>query len=295
MTAEKNTIIVMGMTATMMFVEIIMGIVSGSMALLADGIHMGSHTVALGISVIAYVFARNRARDERFSFGTGKVNALAGYTSAILLGVFALSMAWESIERLFNPVQIAFNQALLVAILGLIINGISVWILDGRRNHAQDEEHAAKHIGHTHQHADHNLRSAYMHVLADAMTSILAIIALLSGKFLGFMWMDALMGLVGAVMVGRWSTALITSSGGILLDKRGPDHIRKPLMEAIESTNGNRISDLHIWGIGPDIFSAAISIVTEFPKNPDDYKNLIPNNLGIVHSTIEVHKCITCE
>jgi cation diffusion facilitator family transporter len=286
---EKRTIIVAIITATMMIVEIITGILFGSMALLADGIHMGSHAVALGISVVAYIYARRYAGDRRFSFGTGKVNALAGYTSAIILAIFALSMVWESIERFFNPVEIIFNQAILVAIIGLIVNVVSVLILGDRHSHSHS--HQGKNEQQSHQHADHNLRAAYLHVLADALTSVLAIFALLSGKYLGLIWMDPLMGIIGAVMVIRWSLGLWRETSSLLLDQQASEEVQREIITAIETQGSDRVSDLHIWSIGPNIFSATISIVTDDPKSSQEYKENLPQKIGLVHSTIEVLKC----
>ena len=200
---EQRTLIVIAITATMMVFEIGAGLAFGSMALLADGLHMGSHTVALGITAFAYFYARKHAHDRRFSYGTGKVNALAGFSSAILLAVFALAMVWESVNRFFNPVEIIFNQAIAVAVIGLVVNALSVLIL-GHNDHEKDH-HLSQH---SHSHSDHNLRAAYLHVLADALTSLLAIFALSAGKFFGLIWMDPLMGVVGAVLVSRWSWSL---------------------------------------------------------------------------------------
>jgi len=289
---ERRTLWVIVITATMMVIEITTGLAYGSMALLADGLHMGSHTAALGITTVAYIYTRRRAADARFSFGTGKVNAFAGYTSAVLLALFALLMAWESIHRLYNPVTIAFNQAIFVAVLGLIVNGASMLML-GDQHHDHDHDHAhdhAQHHGHTHGHTDHNLRAAYLHVLADALTSLLAIFALLAGKYLGLNWMDPAMGVVGAVLVARWSLGLIRDTSGILLDHQAPDSILEQTRAAIERVDGNHVADLHIWSIGPGIYSASLAIVSNTPKPPEKYKALIPGNLGIVHTVIEVHR-----
>lgn len=281
---ERRTLWVIFITATMMVVEITTGLAYGSMALLADGLHMGSHTAALGITTIAYVYTRRRATDSRFSFGTGKVNAFAGYTSAVLLALFALLMAWESFVRFFNPVEIAFNQAITVAILGLVVNGASMFMLGGHHDHSHDHHHG-------HSHADHNLRAAYLHVLADALTSLLAIFALLAGKYLGLNWMDPAMGIVGAILVARWSVGLIRDTSGILLDHQAPTAMQEKARTAIEDIDDNRVADLHIWSIGPNIYSATFSIVSDSPKPPDHYKSLIPKELGIVHSIVEVHQC----
>jgi len=284
---EIRTIIVIALTATMMVVEIVAGIAYGSMALLADGIHMASHAAALSISAFAYVYARRRARDERFSFGTGKVNSLGGYTGAILLGLFALMMAWESVHRLINPVDIVFNQAIFVAVLGLIVNGASVVILGhGDHHHAHEHEHQ-EHHGHHH---DHNLRAAYLHVLADALTSVLAIVALLAGKYYGLDWMDPVMGIVGAALITHWSLGLLRSTSKVLLDRQGPQHIRDAIVAAIEDHDDNRVADLHLWSIGPSIYAAEIVIVTPHPQLPENYKKLIPSDPKVVHVTVEVHR-----
>lgn len=283
---ERRTLWVILITATMMVVEITTGLAYGSMALLADGLHMASHTAALGITTIAYVYTRRCAADSRFCFGTGKVNAFAGYTSAVLLALFALLMAWESVTRLFNPVEIAFNQAIVVAVLGLFVNGASMIMLGGHHHHDHDHDHQ-----HNHAHADHNLRAAYLHVLADALTSLLAIFALLAGKFLGLNWMDPAMGIVGAILVARWSLGLIRDTSGILLDHQAPSFILEQTRVAIEGIDGNRISDLHIWSIGPGIYSATLAVVSDAPKPPEYYKSLIPKDLGIVHTIVEVHHC----
>ena len=288
---ERRTLWVISITATMMVIEITTGIAYGSMALLADGLHMGSHTAALGITTIAYVYTRRCATDSRFCFGTGKVNAFAGYTSAILLALFALLMAYESVNRLFNPIEIAFNQAIVVAVLGLLVNGVSMLMLgDHHHGHDHHHNHDHGHDHHSHTHTDHNLRAAYLHVLADALTSLLAIFALLAGKFLGLNWMDPVMGIVGATLVARWSLGLIRDTSGILLDHQAPGAILDRVNAAIEGVDGNRITDLHVWSIGPGIFSATITVVSNAPKPPEYYKVLIPDDLGIVHSTVEVHR-----
>jgi cation diffusion facilitator family transporter len=289
---ERRTLIVVVLTATMMIVEIVAGLAYGSMALLADGLHMGSHAAALGMAFVAYVVARRYARDERFTFGTGKVNSLAGFTSAVVLVLFALAMAGESVDRLLHPVPIAFDQAILVAFLGLIVNGASIFILGvdhGAHRHERSVD-AARH-SHSHAHEDHNLRGAYLHVLADALTSLLAIFALLAGRFLGLNWMDPVMGVVGAILVARWSWGLLRDSGRILLDHQAAPRILAALREAIESHADNRVADLHVWSVGPGIHAAAIAVVTDEPQPPDHYKTLLPEGLGLLHVTVEVHPC----
>lgn len=287
---ESRTLIVIALTAVTMVVEIITGWLFGSMALLADGLHMGSHAVALTISAVAYVYARKRAGDTRFSFGTGKVNALGGFTGAILLAGFALLMAGESIHRFIEPVPIAFNSAILVAVVGLIVNGLSVLIL-GDHGHSHGHDHHHEH-GHAHEHHhdhqnDHNLRSAYLHVMADALTSVLAIAALLSGKYLGWNWMDPAMGIVGALLVARWSLGLIRQTSAVLLDRQD-DEAAEVIRDALESDGSARVTDLHVWSIGPGLHAAEIVIYDTEPEQPATYKARLPAQLGLVHITIEV-------
>ncbi len=267
-----------------MVVEIATGILFGSMALLADGLHMASHAAALSINVFAYIYARRHAHDHRYTFGTGKVNALGGFTGAILLALFALIMAWESIKRFVYPVEIAFNPAIFVAVLGLIVNGVSVFILGYQNDHQHRDGN-----DHDHHH-DHNLKAAYLHVLADALTSLLAIFALLTAKYLGLVWMDPFMGIVGAILVSRWSFGLIRDAGGVLLDKRGSEEIITKIKNCIEKDEKNRISDLHLWSVGPNIYAVIITVVTSNPKPAEHYKQLIPSDLNLVHVTVEVHQ-----
>jgi cation diffusion facilitator family transporter len=275
-----------------MIVEIVAGLAFGSMALLADGLHMGSHASALAISLFAYRYTRAHARDARFNFGTGKVNSLAAFASASMLALIALAMAWESIARFLSPVSIGFNQAILVAVLGLIVNGACLAILGGHghshgkgRRKQDEEEH------HAHDHKDHNLRSAYLHVLADALTSVLAVLALLAGKYLGQQWLDPFMGLVGAALVVNWSRGLLRSSARVLLDLQAPDEVKEAIRKAIESEGDNRVSDLHVWSVGPGIYAAEVAIVSSRPLDPDSYYSLLPKELGLVHATFETHLC----
>jgi cation diffusion facilitator family transporter len=290
--------IVIVITAVMMVVEIGAGLAYGSMALLADGLHMASHAAALGIAAFAYIYARRHAHDNRFSFGTGKVNALAGFTGALLLALFALIMAWESVLRLVQPVAIEFSQAIFVAVLGLLVNGISMLVLGPAGHHphegdehpgapAHDEHHPHDHHRDLH-HGDHNLRAAYLHVLADALTSVLAIVALLAAKFLGWRWMDPLMGIIGAVMVARWSWGLLRTTSGVLLDHQAPLALRRALCEAVEAGAAGRVTDLHLWAIGPGLYAAALIVVSEEPRSAADYKALLPSGLGLAHVTVEV-------
>jgi cation diffusion facilitator family transporter len=300
---ESRTQIVIAITATMMVIEIAAGVLFGSMALLADGLHMASHAVALGINAYAYAYARRHARDASYSFGTGKVNTLGGFTGAVLLAAFALLMASESVQRLVSPIPIAFNQAIWVAVLGLVVNGLSMLILghhhhehdhDEHDHHDDHDEHDEDHEhDHGHAHApgarDHNLASAYLHVLADALTSLLAIVALLAAKYFGLTWMDPFMGLVGAVLVARWSLGLLKTTTAVLLDRSATEEARFAVKDAIERVDGNRVVDLHLWCIGLNLYSAALTVVTTRPRAPEHYKALLPPDLHIVHATIEVH------
>jgi cation diffusion facilitator family transporter len=261
------------------------------MALLADGLHMASHATALGISSFAYIYARRHSSDKGFNFGTGKVNTLGGFTGAILLGFFALFMVWESLNRMFAPVGIAFNQAILVAVIGLVVNMVCVFILDTRNNGYRPHEHAGDDDDSHHHSHDHNLQSAYLHVLADALTSVLAIVALLSAKYFGLIWMDPLMGIIGGVMVFRWSLGLLRTTSHILLDKNGPEEIKQRIRERIEADGDSKIFDLHLWSVGPNIYGVIVSVVACNPLEPEQYKKLIPGNLGLVHISVEVSKC----
>ena len=280
---ERRTIIVIALTVSMMVVEITAGIAFGSMALLADGLHMASHAVALSINAFAYSYARHHALDRRYSFGTGKVNALGGFSGAVVLAIFALMMAWESLDRLIHPVGISFNQAILVAALGLIVNGISIFILGVKDS--PDDDHTHRH------HHDHNLKSAYLHVMADALTSVLAIAALLVARYLGFIWMDPAMGILGAILVARWSYGLLRSTSFVLLDRQGPEPIGQKIKESIEADQDSKVTDLHLWPIGPDIYAVVIALVAHEPASPDEYRARIPKDLRLAHISIEIHKC----
>jgi len=310
---ERRTLIVILITAVMMIAEIVAGLAFGSMALFADGIHMGSHMTGLGISFLAYIYARKHAYDQQFSFGTGKVNALAGYTSAIFLVIIALFMGYESVVRFIRPVTIEYNQAILVAVIGLVVNGASMLILGEKgHTHAPGEEHDRIHHDHEHNHehdhtgqdhshehgehshasvTDHNLKSAYLHVLTDALTSVFAIVALLGAKYYTLNWMDPFMGVVGAVMVIRWSVGLIQGTSRVLLDHQIPSDVQKRITGILENYKDTKVCDMHIWSIGPGIYSSEIGIVTKYPEPPDKYKTLIPADIGVVHSTFEVHLC----
>jgi len=287
--AERRTLMVVVVTAAMMVVEVVAGVAYSSMALLADGLHMASHTAALGIAVMAYVVARRLAADRRFSFGTGKVNSLAGFASAVLLAGFALLMATESVKRLIDPVAIAFDQALVVAGIGLVVNGASAWLLATTPHSHGQHDHG--HDDHGHHDHDHNLRAAYLHVLADALTSVLAIVALLAAKLAGAGWLDPAMGIVGAALVARWSVGLMRASAQVLLDRQAEPKVTEALRSALQADGRDRVADLHVWSIGQGIRAAAVAVVSDAPKSPSHYKALIPGHLGIVHTTIEIHQC----
>lgn len=291
---ERRTFIVIAITGTMMVVEIVAGILFGSMALLADGLHMASHAAALSISAFAYVYARRHAHDTRFSFGTGKVNALGGFSGALLLLLFALVMAWESYRRLVSPVDIIFNHAIFVAVIGLVVNGVCVAIL-GKSDHVREPGDAHRHEDqkhHAHDH-DHNLASAYLHVLADTLTSVLAIVALLAAKYFGAVWMDPVTGVLGAILVACWSVGLLRLTSGVLLDRQGPEIICSEIVKRIEEDGDSRVADLHLWSIGPDVYAATIAVVAHEPASPDQYRARISGNMSLAHISIEVNRCTT--
>ncbi len=282
--AERNTRRVIVLTVGMMLAEIIAGIAFGSMALLADGWHMGTHAIALGITAFAYYYARRHADNPRFSFGTGKVGVLGGFTSAVVLAVVAFLMAVESVKRFLFPVEIQFNQAIVVACLGLIVNIVSAFLLQGGHSHGH------KHSSDSHHHHDHNLRAAYLHVMADALTSFLAIVALFAGKSFGWVWMDPFMGIVGAVLITRWSYGLLRDTGRILLDTGVKKEKMADILSKIESDSDNKVSDIHIWPLGAHSFAVIISIVTHFPKPPEHYKDLLVDFEELKHVTVEVNE-----
>jgi cation diffusion facilitator family transporter len=283
---ERNTRRVIVLTLSMMIIEISAGYLFGSMALLADGWHMGTHAVALGITAFAYYYARRNSDNPSYSFGTGKVGVLGGFVSAVVLAVIALLMGVESIQRLISPQPIRFNEAIAVAFVGLAVNIISALLLQERHDHSHEHRHDSSRKFH-----DHNLRAAYLHVVADALTSVLAIIALSAGKAFGWVWMDPVMGIVGGVIIGRWSYGLLVDSGKVLLDRDVNPEAVEEIRSIIEADSDNRVSDLHVWRVGTHHLSAIVSIVTHFPKSPDHYKKLLADYDEIIHVTIEVNAC----
>lgn len=282
--AEQSTKTVMWLTAATMVAEIVAGSWFGSMALLADGWHMATHVAAFGITIFAYRYARKHATDPTYTFGTGKVGVLGGFASAVALAVIALVMGIESIVRLFQPTAIEFDEAIIVAALGLIVNLVSAWLL-------QDSHHHSHH-GDRHEHdRDHNLQAAYLHVITDALTSVLAIIALFAGKFLGWVWLDAVMGLVGMGVIAKWSYGLVTDTSSILLDGSANKQIKLDIITAIEAELDTRIADLHIWYLGQNCLAATISLVTHTPKSPQHYKQLLGHIPSLAHVIVEVNQC----
>jgi cation diffusion facilitator family transporter len=281
--AEKNTKIVLWLTAATMVVEIIAGTVFGSMALLADGWHMATHVAAFGIAVFAYQYARSYANNPKYTFGTGKVNVLGGFTSAVVLAVIAFLMALESFIRLFQPQVIQFNEAIVVAVIGLTVNLASAFLLQDHHEHPHQHSH-----GHHH---DHNLRAAYIHVLADTLTSIFAIAALFAGKFLGWVWLDAVTGLIGALVIARWSYGLMRETGSILLDGAIDKPTKLAIVNAVEQDADNRITDLHVWKLSENHLAATIALVTHYPQQPEYYKNLLSHIPSLSHVLVEVNRC----
>ncbi|MCK8077179.1 CDF family Co(II)/Ni(II) efflux transporter DmeF [Vibrio sp. 1CM2L] len=292
---EKRTFYVLLLTVVTMVVEIVAGTIYGSMALLADGWHMGTHAAAFGITLFAYRYAKKHAESERFSFGTGKVSVLGGYTSAIALGIVALLMLVESVHRLFNPQAIQFNEAIIVACIGLTVNVVSMFLLgDHHHDHGHEHGHSHSHDhdsdhGHKHgeHHHDHNLRAAYMHVLADTLTSLLAIVALLFGKFYGWNWLDAAMGMVGAFVIAKWTMNLMKQTSPILLDENIDQDYRDSVTETL--TPYASVTDFHMWKVSGHHYSAAITLESNSDKTVSEYKQMLAKFDKINHLTLEVH------
>ena len=287
--AERRTRIVIAITAAMMVLEIVVGLVTNSMALLADGWHMGTHVTAFLIAAVAYYYSRRHAASPSHSFGTAKIGVLGGFASAIVLAVIALLMVGESVHRLFSPLPIHFNEAIAIAFLGLIVNLTCAIVLTHDRDHRHDHPHG--HDDH-HHHQDLNLRAAYVHVLADAFTSLTAIAALVGGKFFGWAWLDPAMGVLGSGVVMSWAYILVRDTSGILLDRTPagcdlPDEIRR----AVESDGDSLVTDLHVWQIGVGKFAAILSVVTHQPKNSDVFRERLREHDELVHVTIETQHC----
>ncbi len=284
---ERRSWAVVGLCLTMMTAEIVGGLLWGSMALIADGLHMSTHAAALVIAALAYAYARRHARDERFAFGTGKLGDLAAFASAIVLAMIALLIGYQSVGRLFRPVPIAFAEAIPLAALGLAVNLTSAWLL--REDHGHSA--AAVHEHGRHHHTDHNLRAAYLHVVADAAVSLLALLGLSAGRMLGWVWMDPMMGIIGALVIANWSWSLARSAGAVLLDMQAEAGLAREIARRLEAGGGDRIADLHIWRVGPGHKAAVVSLVSDRPEAPAAYKTRLAGLAGLSHVTIEVQHC----
>jgi cation diffusion facilitator family transporter len=293
----RRTWFVIALTATMMVAEITAGSFFGSMALVADGWHMSTHAAAMSISALAYLYARRHANNPRFTFGTGKLGDLAAFASAIVLALVALLIGWESFLRLANPVAIHFEQAIAVAVIGLVVNLASAWLLRDDHSHHGHSHHGHAHVhhhdddGHHGSHAagrDNNLRAAYLHVLADAFTSVLAIAALLAGSVYGWLWMDPAMGIVGALVIARWSWGLVRDAGAVLLDYNPSEEDLPEEITAALQNETDTITDLHIWQVGPGHHAAIVSLVSSQPKSPANYKAKLAHIHDLSHVTVEV-------
>ncbi len=313
---ERRTWGVIALCSAMMILEIGGGALFGSLALIADGLHMSTHATALAIAALAYTYARRRAADPRFTFGTGKFGDLAGYTSAIILALIALLIAYEAVSRLFAPIHIDFDQAIPIAVLGLLVNIASAWMLSGGEHHGHDHghshgrdhdhqdhhhghdrahdhhghEHGHGHAHHHHHHAaarDNNMRAAFLHVAADAAVSVLAIVGLSLGKVFGWVWMDPVMGIVGALVIANWSFGLVRDTGGILLDMT-TDHTITDRIRSVIETHGDRVADLHLWRLGPGHLGAILSVVTTESRSADFYHARLGEVGRFSHVTVEV-------
>jgi cation diffusion facilitator family transporter len=286
-TAEKNTRRVILLTSAMMALEIVAGLKLHSMALFADGCHMCTHVAAFLITAWAYAVTRKNAGNRLYSFGPGKVGVLGAYTSAIILAGIALFMLVESVKRLFQPLVIHYNQAIGIATVGLIVNLLSAFLLKDSHHRRHGHEHGS----HSHAH-DINLKSAYLHVVADAATSVLAIIALTAGTLWGAAWLDPVMGMVGSAVIAQWAYGLIRQTQVILLDKEPEDSdLNQQIHKAIESDGDSVITDLHIWQVGSNKFAAIISLVAHQAKSPEAYKAPLKEHAELVHVTVEIHQC----
>jgi len=300
---ERRTWFVVALTIVMMVGEITAGSMFGSMALLADGWHMGTHAAALGIAGLAYLFSRRYARNPSFSFGTGKFGELAAFSSAIILLIIAIQIAYESVVRLVNPVPIAYGEAIAVATLGLLVNLTSAWLLRDSHDHHhghghghdddhdddhEDEHHAHDHGHHHHQH-DNNLRAAYIHVLADAATSVLAIAALAIGMYAGWTWADPIVGIVGSLVIASWALGLIRDAGAVLLDACADQKLAGIIRSRLEAS-GDRVTDLHLWQVGPGHRAVVVSLVSNTPLAPGIYKQRLRDIRSLSHVTVEVER-----
>jgi cation diffusion facilitator family transporter len=298
--AERRTWAVIILCTVMMIAEIVGGALFGSLALIADGLHMSTHAGALLLAALAYTFARKYAEDSSFTFGTGKFGDLAGYSSAIVLAMIALLIGYEAVSRFLDPVPIAFNEAIPIAALGLLVNIASAWLLAGGHHHEHGHSHGHSHDhdhdeDHDHDHADdmhhrdNNMRAAVVHVMADAAVSVLVIAGLLLARTFGWLWMDPLAGLIGALVIASWSVALIRDTGAILLDRTPDPGMAEKVRRAIES-EGDRVTDLHLWRLGPGHLGAIVSVATSAPREVADYRQKLAHFQDLSHVTVEVQR-----
>jgi cation diffusion facilitator family transporter len=278
----KRTLWVVALTVVMMVGEITAGYITGSMALLADGFHMATHAGALGIAAAAYSYAKRHASSQRYSFGTGKVGDLGGFASALILGMVSLFIGVESVMRLLQPTQVQFGTATLIAVVGLIVNVVSALLLGHGHSHGHDH---ADH-GHHHHGSDNNLKSAYVHVIADALTSVMAIVALLAGQYLGWVWLDPVMGIVGAIVIARWSWSLMSVTSGVLLDQTD-EHVADEIRERVERSGDATITDLHVWRVGPEAHAAIVSVTGQVTVNAQSIRERLKPVHEISHLTVE--------
>ena len=274
----RRTLWVVLLTVVVMVVEIAAGAITGSMALLADGFHMATHAGALGIAAAAYAYAKRHANSPRYSFGTGKVGDLGGFASALILALVSLGIGVESVMRLLDPAEVQFGTATLIAVVGLAVNIVSALLLGHGHSHDHDHDH---HHGH-----DNNLRSAYVHVIADALTSVLAIAALLAGRYLGWVWLDPVMGIVGAIVIARWAWSLMGVTAGVLLD-RTDEHVAAEIRELVEQPGDARITDLHVWRVGPDAHAAIVSVVGSATTDAEGIRERLKPVHEVSHLTVE--------
>jgi cation diffusion facilitator family transporter len=295
-TAERSTRLVMWITAAMMVLEISAGWLYNSMALLADGWHMSSHALAIGLSAMAYVTARTYAKDPRFAFGTWKIEVLAGFASALFLVGVAITMVIGSLERLISPQAIQYQEAMVVSVLGLAVNIVCALILGRAHHHDHGHDH-----GHSHEHAhgahgahghhDLNLKSAYLHVVADAFTSVLAIVALVGGWLYGWSWLDPVMGIVGAIMVALWAKGLLLETGKVLLDREMDHPVVAEIKDVVEADTQSQVADLHVWRVGKKVYACALTVVTrDRALTPAVLRERLSVHEEIIHSTIEIHQ-----
>ncbi len=303
--AERRTWAVIILCTLMMVAEIVGGALFGSLALIADGLHMSTHAGALLLAALAYTFARKYAFDHNFTFGTGKFGDLAGYSSAIVLAMIAILIAYEAVLRFLNPVPIAFSEAIPIAALGLLVNIASAWLLAGGHHHDHGHSHGHPHHDHDHDHAQHdhaphdhtdekhhrdnNMRAAVVHVMADAAVSVFVIVGLLLARAFGWLWMDPAAGLIGALVIASWSVGLIRDTGAILLDRVPDPGMAEKVKRAIER-EGDRVTDLHLWRLGPGHLGAIVSIATSAQREPAHYRQRLAHFADLSHVTVEVQR-----